>query len=386
MTTTLTRADLDDFKAEFMRELVSQFAPIDTVASLDKLRGWQGKLQLDGSFGRILNGPQWIDNVAIRDGVITADKLTANFVIANTFTSSATGTGARFELTATGFKFWDATTLRSQLLADGSFFFGSTAGTAATAALSGTTGATVAIGNTMTIASGGKIIDGDGSFWDQSGITLVSSGSYGDVIKWTVSGSNKGSITADTVKFGMQYGAGAGASVLLAATTGELGFNGFAYNTLFPGVFIDSATGFAEIQSGNASQRARFGTSGNLSLYGKLYPGISSNTYQTTGYYDWNSGSTAHRFAGGGLQVAGKLYPADQSTGLQSIIGLWVNGSTSNVYVEGGQFYFNNAPTLVSASGATGSTFSPTHYWSVFDNAGAAWYIPLFSAHTPWAA
>ena len=52
------------------------------------------------------------------------------------------------------------------------------------------------IDGTLTLGSGGKIVDADGSYWDQSGITLVSSGSFGDVITWYAGASLAGSIYA----------------------------------------------------------------------------------------------------------------------------------------------------------------------------------------------
>lgn len=60
--------------------------------------------------------------------------------------------------------------------------------------LGGTNG--LSISGNLTLASGGKIIDADGSYWDQNGIVLKSGGVFGDSIKWQVSGVDKGSIYA----------------------------------------------------------------------------------------------------------------------------------------------------------------------------------------------
>ncbi len=49
---------------------------------------------------------------------------------------------------------------------------------------------------TISIPSGGKIVDADGSEWNSSGIVLNSSGLFGDSIKWQVSGVDKGSVYA----------------------------------------------------------------------------------------------------------------------------------------------------------------------------------------------
>lgn len=51
---------------------------------------------------------------------------------------------------------------------------------------------------TITLGSGGKIIDADGSYWDQSGILLKSSNSFGDSIKWQNSTNDIGSIYASS--------------------------------------------------------------------------------------------------------------------------------------------------------------------------------------------
>ena len=54
----------------------------------------------------------------------------------------------------------------------------------------------ITVDGTITLGAGGKIIDADGSYWDQNGIVLVSSGSFGDAIRWKVGGADVGSIYA----------------------------------------------------------------------------------------------------------------------------------------------------------------------------------------------
>lgn len=90
--------------------------------------------------------------------------------------------------------------------------------------IGGTNG--LGINGNLTLGSGGKIVDADGSYWDQTGIVLKSSGSFGDCIKWQLSSTDKGSITAASTIFGvtsasgvtMQVGSqGAGTPVTLVA-------------------------------------------------------------------------------------------------------------------------------------------------------------------------
>lgn len=60
--------------------------------------------------------------------------------------------------------------------------------------LGGTNG--LGINGNLTLGSGGKIIDADGSYWDQNGIVLVASNVFGDTIKWKVSGTDVAAISA----------------------------------------------------------------------------------------------------------------------------------------------------------------------------------------------
>ena len=92
MTSTLTAED----KAELFRELDERYAPATALHDLDRLRGWQRKVSADGSFGRILNGPQWLDGVAVRDETVSARKLTASMVISTVFTTAEDGPRVAF--------------------------------------------------------------------------------------------------------------------------------------------------------------------------------------------------------------------------------------------------------------------------------------------------
>ena len=57
-------------------ELSKYFAPKSIVYDVERLRAWRSRLELDTSFGRIINGPHWIDGTSISNGTITAEKIT----------------------------------------------------------------------------------------------------------------------------------------------------------------------------------------------------------------------------------------------------------------------------------------------------------------------
>lgn len=191
---------------------------------------------------------------SVRIWVGSATPSSAPFRVSSTGVATMIGavigsaaSGARVELNPTnGVSVYDSGgTVRGRLLTTGAGYLGSTDGTSATAALSWTTagvatinasaittgtlnastitvsnlnatnlitgslgsgGAGIGLGGTnglsingnLTLASGGKLIDADGSYWDQSGIVLVSSGTLGDCIQWRVSGTMRGGIYADT--------------------------------------------------------------------------------------------------------------------------------------------------------------------------------------------
>jgi len=426
---TLSAADLDTWKQEFMRDLQGRFAPMATADDVQRLQGWRKKMEADGSFGRIFNGPQWLDGVAIRDGVISGAKLKADLVISNTFrtndpttdptgdrmeldsaglrwygtvsgtpntkivdfspsgfeigngsnkisyvastgvltvpaavitsltiasvgsgilggtykTSNATArlelstsgilaynssgtntfnlaassgdltitgtftiqsatSAARVEIKQSGIKIYDSGgTLRAQLLNDGSGFIGSTSGLSSSAAVSWTTGgsstinatsistgslnggllsggsvgdsaiasiaankitagsgiiANLTVSSTLTLGSGGKIIDADGCYWDQTGIVLTSADSFGDAIQWKVGGSQKGSIYASSSAFKAQYISG-----------GLLSLDAF-------GASLTAPTGEGFVISGAVMSK------------GKFYPGYSSSSFQSSYYID----------------------------------------------------------------------------------------------------
>ena len=155
----------------------------------------------------------------------------------------------------------------------------------------------LSISGTLTIGSGGKIIDADGSYWDSSGIVLVSAGNYGDSIVWKVSGTNAGSIVADGD--GITVGSGTAMNsnynlVLAREAYAKIGLGWTTgINTLAdPGLYLDATTGTATL-SGDAPGRIVVG-SDYLQASGYIYPGTGA-AVQSTGYFDWNTAPAVDR-------------------------------------------------------------------------------------------
>ncbi|MEY4760823.1 MAG: hypothetical protein RLZZ200_679, partial [Pseudomonadota bacterium] len=174
-----TLEDIEKKVASLVRRLDGlgdHYAPIGTASDVDSLLGWRRKLQADDAFGRILNGPQWISGTSIRDGAVDASKITVGTLealttltgaleVSDSITSGTPGAG-RVQITTTGLFGYNASNQGTfKLGVDGSGFLGLSPGT-----LRWTTVGAVTVDNTLTIASGGKIIDADGSYWDQGGI------------------------------------------------------------------------------------------------------------------------------------------------------------------------------------------------------------------------
>lgn len=82
-----------------------------------------------------------------------------------------------------------------------------TAGTIVADRISGgTVGGSFSLGSaSVTVNSTGTITNSDGDTWGPNGITLVSAGSFGDAIKWKVSGVDKGSIYSTSVALSLVY-------------------------------------------------------------------------------------------------------------------------------------------------------------------------------------
>lgn len=100
-TDVLAPERYDQLLIDVKHDLRNSYASVGLETEVAGLQGWKAQLEADGSFGRILNGPQWIDRVAIRDGAVNADKVVAQFIIANEFTTAA-GPADRVSLSTAG--------------------------------------------------------------------------------------------------------------------------------------------------------------------------------------------------------------------------------------------------------------------------------------------
>ena len=178
----------------------------------------------------------------------------AGNLTATGMTTRSASTTAKAQLTASGLQLFNSSGTNTGLLStDGSGFLGSTDGSVGNAAISWNTAGTaiinasrittgtlnagtisvtnlnatnltsgslggggsginlgstygLGINGNLTLGAGGKIIDADGSYWDQTGIVLKSSGAYGDSIKWNQGGTDIGTITGSTSGMFMYQG------------------------------------------------------------------------------------------------------------------------------------------------------------------------------------
>lgn len=122
--------ELDQRLEEFRLELDSRYAPGSITQEVDRLEGWKRKVNADSSFGRIFNGPQWLDGVSVRDGTVGADKLQATMVISSVFTT-AESPADRVQFDSVGFAAYGTVggvpnTQTLLIEPDGSFQFGPT--------------------------------------------------------------------------------------------------------------------------------------------------------------------------------------------------------------------------------------------------------------------
>lgn len=256
-----------------------------------------------------------IGGVAMSGGKITASalsvttlsSLTANLgtITAGTLTASVISGGT---LNAAGITVTNlsATSITTGSL-NGTLLTAGTVSDSAVASLSAnkiTAGSGIinalTVANTLTLGTGGKIIDGDGSFWDQTGIVLTSAGSSGDSIKWRTAGVDKGSIWCNSTQITFGYGTGSSNEgvVLLAATTAILG----------------SGTAKLHVEGG-------FGTASG----GRFYPGAGTGTVQGSYYVE---GGAVGAIITNGIGIGGMLGISSGNT--INLVSPGTGGSATN--------------------------------------------------------
>lgn len=252
-----------------------------------------------------------------------ATAASAAFSVSTTGVLYATGATVSGAITATSGSFTGAVTATSgsftnMVIAGTATFSGSMTLpgggqiTSSTLDLNSGTMAGLTIDGTLTMASGGKILlsaagrieDADGSYWDQSGITLLSPTSIGDTVdfKYTTSSFRPySSIQSSGVSTGSQlamtayYGNGAtytsqpGASVITNAlsTSGEALLSATASGILTQLSVFASTTATSsgiDMSVHNRNTMKQRYTDYATSFGGRIYPGPESGSYQTARY------------------------------------------------------------------------------------------------------
>jgi hypothetical protein len=162
------------------------------------------------------------------------------------------------------------------------------------------------IDGTVTLASGGKIVDADGSFWDQNGITLIGTGSIGDSVYWKYStwAANRPyswieSQNSSTIAYWStrsRYGNGSAYSWGTNANYTAQANNSTIELTAFDGSGNDSALIMTSGTSGAGSlwQAYNYGrlvmdlryTNRGAAFYGRIFPGPDTGSAQTSRYLD----------------------------------------------------------------------------------------------------
>lgn len=265
---------------------------------------WLGASTFAGSPFRVSPaGAVTMTSATITNGTLTSPTITSANITSTTITGQTIRTaasGARVEMDTSGVWVYNSGgTNTAKLAADGSGFAGTgglfswnSAGTLTVngSALSNSSVSDAKIGSmtaaklttgtltstTITIGTGGKIVDGDGSYWDSSGIVLKSAGAYGDAIRWNVAGSDAGTIYASGSALimvqGSQFAVGSG--LFLGSTNWQLRDTG--------------ATGGLE-SSGGYVRSVRF------------YPGNGNATFQGTYYIEGGGGIQSNGIGIGGM-------------------------------------------------------------------------------------
>lgn len=436
MTLNLTDEDKATLFQEIESHLASVFAPAQTASVVSALDGWKKKMMADGSFGRVFNGPQWLDGIAIRDGVVSGKKLQAQLVISNLFTTvdeTLTPTADRGNFDATSLRYYGTVsgTPNTKIAEVGptGFTFGPAGNQISYVASTGVLAVPAAVITSLTIANVGAGIIG-GLYktsasnahleLDTSGIRMYDSGAVKTFDAVASSGALNltGSLTIGTggkINFGVgpdyldnnllhfevgssEYGkvefrngsvtprgrfAGSSSSAGATAsmyTNYDGTFNGAGQISVAPNTesFLQvgtSSTGASAIMSATittAAGRAKVTASGATTV-ANTYVEMLAGTYGKL-YIDTDPTS-----AFGRVQVTGRLYPGSD-TGAQTARYIYDNGT---------QLVINGPMALASGEAnntATGALPAATKWIRFYTFAGTAYYVPAYSFFANWAA
>lgn len=224
-------------------------------------------------------------NISVTGGTITGGTITASLINAGTLTFNGGGT--------------------------------LNGGGATVAGTLGNSGGTLNLGKLtvagqITLGSGGSIIDADGSFWDQTGITLRGTGSLGDSISFSRSGfSPTGGIQS---AFATDLGQMRMSTTATASRAANLSLNATAVDSTTNATILVNKSGGGEGGSlvidaaGTHSWYVDASTEGMhlsrtnraLTLSGYLYPGSGSGS-QASRYFSDNGTRTV--LTGGDLDI-----------------------------------------------------------------------------------
>lgn len=355
-------------------------AYVDTVQlDVSRLKGWRATVEADDSFGRIMAGPQWISGLSMKDGTISGDKFSANVVISSLFTTvdkSVTPTADRWELDTTSFRAYGtvsgvSNTKTLEIKSTGDFTFGTGSGQISYVAATGTMSIPVAVitsltidkigsgtvGAVFTLGAGGKIVDADGSLWDQNGIVLASTGSLGDTLQWKR--------TSFTPISSIQASIGTGAASLWLKADPSGGGAGAGEGI----ISIDSSSstgaliGLTATNAGGTGNAQLLVSGAAPSISGSLPSGITATLI------DVNGDMRAYRH----------LAPGNQS-------GRWFGDDGTHLTIGGGLLDVTGAIYSTVTGVVPSALPSPSKYitWTGFGP--TTYYIPLFSSPNPWAA
>lgn len=129
------------------------------------------------------------------------------------------------------------------------------------------------IDGNLTLTGSGKIQISGGSYWDVNGILLKSTGSFGDTIRWQVSGVDKGSLYGTSTSFVMSYPSGWYQS---------LGSTSYLVDGGTSGILLSTASNSSEIFVAHGLKVTLGDASGTYSFHvrdssGNVMMGTSSN-------------------------------------------------------------------------------------------------------------
>lgn len=187
-------------------------------------------------------------------GAVTATTISAS---ALTITGNATFSGGTLALPNGG------SISSATLDINGS---GAGAGTMANMRLDGVT----------TIGTGGSIVDSNGSTWDENGITLASTGTFGDAIVWETSGVAKASIYTGASSLQLEFNSGtpkAGLQITASAVT--LSTASFA-----AALVLSNSTGLSYATASRTAYLAD--SNGDMRAYRHMMPGNQTSVHMTS--------------------------------------------------------------------------------------------------------